>query len=203
MLVFSMLTASIPEPVPHDPRQERSRGGAMTLLTRAAPTVVLVRRGLVALTVIGILATAFELAAARHWNEWQQLIPWAALLALAAAVALLALPGGRGTTAARVLALLVLGASAYGVLEHLLVNVGSGPHDQRYADTWQSFSLFERGWYALTGTVGSAPPLAPGVLGQTSLLLLLASICHPRRPGDGEDGPDTRGGGRSAFSGSG
>jgi hypothetical protein len=152
-----------------------------SLRARDTPTVVLVRRGLVALTVIGILATAFELAAARHWNEWEQLIPWAALVALATAVALLALPGGRGTTAARVLALLVLGASAYGVLEHLLVNVGSGPHDQRYADTWQSFSLLERGWYAITKTVGPAPPLAPGVLGQTALLLLLASVCTPQR----------------------
>ncbi|GAA5115344.1 hypothetical protein [Pseudonocardia adelaidensis] len=163
-----------------------------SLRTRGTPTVVLVRRGLVALTVIGILATAFELAAARHWNEWEQLIPWAALLALASAAALSALPGGRGTTAARVLALLVLGASAYGVLEHLLVNVGSGPHDQRYADAWQSFSLFERGWYAITKTVGPAPPLAPGVLGQTALLLLLATICHPHRPDNRQDDPGAR-----------
>jgi hypothetical protein len=155
-----------------------------SLRTRGTPTVVLVRRGLVALTVIGILATAFELAAARHWNELEQLIPWAALAALVTAVALLALPGRRGTTAARVLALLVLGASAYGVLDHLLVNVGSGAHDQRYADAWQSFSLLERGWFALTKTVGPAPPLAPGVLGQAALLLLLATICNPQRSDD-------------------
>lgn len=158
-----------------------------SLRARGVPTVVLVRRGLVALTVIGILATAFELAAQRHWNEWEQLIPWAALAALLAAVVLLLLPGGRGTTAARVLAVLVLGASAYGVLEHLLVNVGTGAHDQRYAATWESLSLLQRGWYALTKTVGPAPPLAPGVLGQTALLLLLATICTPQRSGGQEE----------------
>lgn len=152
-----------------------------SLRTVRTPPVVLVRRGLVALTAIGILATAFELAAERHWNGWEQLIAWAALVALVAAVALLLLPGGRGTTATRVLALLVLGASVYGVLEHILVNVGSGALDQRYADTWESLPLLERGWYATTKTVGPAPPLAPGVLGQTALLLLLATICNPRR----------------------
>jgi len=153
-----------------------------SLRSGSTPPVVLVRRGLIALTVIGILATAFELATERHWNGWEQLIPWVALVALAAAVALLVLPGGRGTTAARVLAFLVLGASVYGMLEHVLVNVGTGALDQRYADTWESLSLFERGWYAVTKTVGPAPPLAPGVLAQTALLLLLATICNPRRP---------------------
>jgi hypothetical protein len=153
-----------------------------SLRTGGTPPVVLVRRGLIALTVIGILATAFELATERHWNGWEQLIPWVALVALLTAVALLLIPGGRGTTAARVLAVLVLGASVFGVLEHLLENVGSGRLDPRYAEIWESFSLFERGWYAITKTVGPAPPLAPGVLAQTALLLLLATICNPRRP---------------------
>jgi hypothetical protein len=153
------------------------------LRTGSTPPVVLVWRGLIALTVIGILATAFELASERHWNGWEQLVPWVALVALLAAVALLLIPGGRGTTAARVLAVLVLGASVYGVLEHLLENVGTGRLDQRYGDIWESLSLFERGWYAITKTVGPAPPLAPGVLAQTALLLLLATICNPRRAG--------------------
>ena len=40
---------------------------------------MLVRLSLVALTFIGILATAFELATERHWNGIEQLIPWIAL----------------------------------------------------------------------------------------------------------------------------
>jgi hypothetical protein len=147
-------------------------------------TIVLVRRGLVALTVLGFLATAFELATERHWNGLEQLVPWLALAGLAAATALALVPADRGTTAARVLAIVVLGASAYGVLDHVLVNYGAGPLDHRYADTWDSLPVLERSWYALTKTVGPAPTLAPGVLGQSALLLLLATFCTARRGQD-------------------
>ena len=79
----------------------------------------LVRHGLVALTAIGIFAAAFELATERHWNGIEQMIPWIALVVLAVAVGLLFVPDGGGITAARVLAVLVLGASVYGVLDHI------------------------------------------------------------------------------------
>ncbi|GAA5115222.1 hypothetical protein [Pseudonocardia adelaidensis] len=145
-----------------------------------APVVVLVRRCLVALTVIGILATAFELASERHWNSLEQLIPWLALAVLIVATTLFLLPGERGTVIIRVLGVVVLGASGYGVLEHILVNFEAGELDQRFADTWASLPLLEKGWYAVTKTVGPAPTLAPGVLGQTALLLLLATLCTTR-----------------------
>jgi hypothetical protein len=145
-------------------------------------SAALVRHGLVALTVIGILAAAFELAAERHWNGLEQLIPWLALAVLAVATAMVLVPGGRGVTAARVLALLVLGASIYGVADHILVNFNSGALDQRYADTWDALPLVERWWYAATKTVGPAPTLAPGVLGQSALLLLLATLDRARAP---------------------
>ena len=148
-----------------------------------ARTTGLVRRGLLALVVIGILAAAFELATERHWHGFVQLIPWYALAALAAATALLRVPGGRAVTAARVLAFVVLGASVYGVLDHVLVNFDSGALDRRYADTWDGLPLARRWWLAVTKTVGPAPTLAPGVLGQSALLLLLATLCPspPRR----------------------
>ena len=148
---------------------------------RRTDTLVLVRRGLVALTVIGILAAAFELATERHWNGIEQLIPWIALAVLAVAVGLLLVPGGRGVPAARVLALLVLGASAYGVLDHVLVNYDSGALDQRYAESWDTLPAPQQWWLAVTKTVGPAPTLAPGVLGQSALLLILASIASTRR----------------------
>jgi hypothetical protein len=145
--------------------------------------MVLVRRALIALTGIGILATAFELASERHWNGFEQLIPWLALVVLTAAALLLLLPNGRGTTAARLLALVVLASSIYGVVEHILANFDAGALDQRFADTWDSLPLLEQIWLAVTKTVGPAPALAPGVLGQTALLLLLATLCQPERPG--------------------
>jgi hypothetical protein len=146
--------------------------GADTVSNRA----VLVRRGLIALTAIGILAAACELATERHWNGLEQLIPWAALVVLAVATVLVAIPGERGVTAARVLALLVLAASIYGVITHIVVNYDAGVLDQRYADTWDSLPVLQQWWYATTKTVGPAPILAPGVLGQTALLLLLATL---------------------------
>jgi hypothetical protein len=145
---------------------------------------MLVRRGLVALTVVGILAAAFELATERHWNGFEQLIPWIALAVLAVAVGLLFVPAGRGVSAARVLAVLVLGASAYGVLDHVLVNYESGALDQRYSESWDTLPGLEQWWLAVTKTVGPAPTLAPGVLGQSALLLFLASIGWTRRRGE-------------------
>jgi hypothetical protein len=145
------------------------------------PRPGLVRHGLVALTAVGILAAAFELFSEHHWNGVEQLVPWVALAALAAATVLVLLPGGSGVGAARVLALLVLGASVYGVVDHVLVNYGSGPLDERFADSWDALPLLTRVWYAASKEVGPAPTLAPGVLGQTALLLLLATVGAPRR----------------------
>lgn len=136
--------------------------------------------GLVALTGVGILATAFELYSVHHWNGAEQLVPWAALAVLAVATVLVLLPGGAG--AARVLALLVLGASVYGIVDHVLVNLGSGPLDQRFADSWDALPLLTRVWYAVSTEVGPAPTLAPGVLGQTALILVLATLGDGRRP---------------------
>jgi hypothetical protein len=140
----------------------------------------LVWRGLVALAAVGILATAFELYSVDHWNSLEQLVPWVALAVLAVATALVVV--SRGAVPARALALLVLAASVYGVVDHALVNFGSGPLDQRFADSWDALPLLTRVWYAVTTEVGPAPTLAPGVLGQTALLLVLATLGDARRP---------------------
>jgi hypothetical protein len=143
----------------------------------ASPVLIaFVRRSLLALTLIGILATAFELTTEHHWNGIEQLIPWFALAALVVAVVLAVLPSRSAQLMAMVLALVVLGASAYGVLDHILVNYNSGPLDQRFADTWESLSAPQQWWYAFTKQVGPSPPLAPGILAQTALLLVLASL---------------------------
>lgn len=140
---------------------------------------MLVRRALLLLTAIGAGATAFELATERHWNGLVQLIPWFALAVLVLALGLAVRAGRRATVAARVLAVLVLAVSLYGVAEHVVVNHGSGPLDQAFSDAWDTLPMTTRWWYAVTKTVGPAPVLAPGVLGQQALLLLLATFVRP------------------------
>ena len=62
------------QPGAGDDRQDRlcARAVSELLSPPGTPITLLVRRGLVALTVVSILATAFELAAERHWNGVEQ-----------------------------------------------------------------------------------------------------------------------------------
>lgn len=145
---------------------------------RRADPLSLLRVSLTVLTALGIVGTAFELATLHHWNGAMQLVPWVALAVLAAALALHAGPPGRPprTRLVRVLALLVLASSLFGILEHALVNYRSGPLDERFADTWTTLSPWLRWWYAITKTVGPAPTLAAGMLGQAAATLILATI---------------------------
>lgn len=156
----------------------------MTVTETRSPLAVTtwVRRGLLALTAVGIAATAFELASERHWKEFEQLIPWFALAVLTAALVLACTASRPAHLVARVLAVLVMCASLYGVIDHAAANHNSGPLDQRYADSWDSMPVSQQWWYAVTKTVGPAPTLAPGTLAQTALLLILASALRAPRP---------------------
>lgn len=120
--------------------------------------VLTVRRGLFFLVALSIGGAAFELATERHWQSPQQLLPWVALVAL-----LVVMPFPR---AVRVVAPIVLLVSAFGVYAHVSANLGTDP-----AASW---------WDALTKSVGFAPPLAPGMLAQSALLLLLTTLTTPR-----------------------
>jgi hypothetical protein len=140
----------------------------------------MMRAGLVALALISVGATAFELASERHWNDLDQLIPWAALAVLLAAVVAVLVPSRIALTTSRLLAAVVLAASLYGVLDHTLANYDAGELDGRYSAVWDDLPAAQQWWYAVTKTVGPAPTLAPGVLGQAALLVLLAGI--GRRP---------------------
>lgn len=156
-------------------------------ITRTRPSATgttFVRRALLALTLAGILATAFELASERHWNGFEQLIPWIALAVLAVALGLACLRSGTAQLLARAAAVLVMCASIYGVIDHATVNHHSGPLDQRYADTWATMPATEQWWAAVTKSVGPAPTLAPGILAQTALLLVLAGLLQTPRPED-------------------
>jgi hypothetical protein len=140
-----------------------------------------IRIALLLLVSLSVVATAFELATERHWNGLVQLIPWVGIAVLVLATGVLAIGGARSVVVARVLAVLVLAASVYGVVQHVVVNYEFGALDAVYGQGWESLPVPQRWWYALTKTVGPSPPLAPGVLGQAALLLLLATMI-PARP---------------------
>ena len=141
----------------------------------------LMRRGLLGLATLSVLAIAFELAAERHWSNAVQLIPWAVLVLLAAAIACATSSRPKLIMAARVLAGVALAASAFGIYEHVADNYQVGELDAVYSDSWTHRSIADRVYLAFTKTVGAAPPIAPGALGQAGLLVLLATVDRRER----------------------
>lgn len=144
----------------------------------------LVRRALIALTLVGVLGAGFELAAERHWRTGVQLVPWVALALLAVGALLLALNKLPG--AVRAISGVVLLASAFGVFAHVSANMMVGS----FSGAFEGMSAIGQWWQAFTKSVGEAPPLAPGMLAQAALLLLLATYVTRRTPtGKHAEGP--------------
>ena len=140
----------------------------------------LLRGGLLGLAGLAAAGAAVELAMLRHWHGPMQLLPWAALVAVAAGEALLAVRPSRGVVrGVRVLAVAVGLCTAAGVYAHIAANYEAGPLDQRYTATWATLPAAARWWAAASLEVGPAPPVAPGVLAQAALALLLATARHP------------------------
>ncbi|MBW0102847.1 hypothetical protein [Pseudonocardia sp. KRD291] len=139
----------------HPPATDTGTGTGTGRPERAAPDGL--RAALIGLGVLGILGSSAQLAVPGSAH----VLPWAATLLLVTAAVLLALPrGGRtGRRAARVLSLVVLVSAATAVAEHLAAGPGVG------------VGAFTHSWYG-----GGTAPLAPGLLGQSALLLLLASL---------------------------
>jgi hypothetical protein len=138
------------------------------------------RRGVLLLAAIATAGTAAELATERHWRNPIQLIPWVALGVLAIALTLLATrPDRRRVLLVRVLAVAVALTTVLGIFEHIKHNLNVGGYDAVYGASWSSLPFAHQLWYAATKTVGSAPPLAAGVLAQAALLTILATWRHP------------------------
>ena len=145
--------------------------------------VTTLRRALLALAGAGIAGTTIELAMIRHWTSTDQLIPWFALVVLAlACVGVVVHPTSSTIRAARVVAAVVTAAALFGVYEHIHANYEAGPLDYRYADTWDGMSELSRWWTAASGGVGPSPVLAPLLMAQAAVCLVLASL--PSRRGD-------------------
>lgn len=138
------------------------------------------RRGALGLAGIGVAGTAAELAFLRHWNGFEQLIPWIALAALAiAGIVLVAAPTAPVVRSVRLIGGVAAVAGLYGVYVHVSENYATAPLDGTYGPRWDSMSFLDRVWAATTGEVGPAPTLAPGALAQIGLCLLLACTGHP------------------------
>jgi hypothetical protein len=138
------------------------------------------RQALILLTALSAMGIAIELVMARHWESGTQLVAWLPLvLLLVGVVLLLRQPGARSVQVVRALAGVVALTALYGVYQHVHANYLAGPLDYRFADRWAVMSLAARWWAASTQTVGVSPPLVPGVLAQSALCLLFATIRHP------------------------
>jgi hypothetical protein len=158
------------------PRLARSGG-------RAAPPEAgparLLRSGIQALAALAALGVAAELASLRHW-QGSQLIAWIALGANLLALLLVAAgPRRAGVLVARALAAIVVASALYGVWVHVKANYDTAPLDAVFGTRWPTLSEPERWWAAANGEAGPAPPLAPLVLAQVALTILLATVHHP------------------------
>jgi hypothetical protein len=147
---------------------------------RGVGTVELFRRFLLWLAAASAAGTAIELAMLRHWKSLDQAIPWVALGVAGVAIWLVAAGAtARRVRTARVLAAAVALTAMVGVVEHVNGNYESGPLDQAYAASWDSMSEGARWLAAVSESVGPSPPIAPGVLAQVGLAVLVATVRHP------------------------
>ncbi len=142
--------------------------------------VAVLRRGLLGVAALSVTGTVIELAMLRHWTQASQVIAWGACAALLVAIALAARPASPTVVrVARTIAFVVCVSAAFGVWEHVEGNYDAAPLDAEYGERWDSMSAAARWWAAFTKSVGPSPALAPLVLVQAALLILLALHRHP------------------------
>lgn len=137
------------------------------------------RRGLLALSGLGVVGALVELAVLRHWNSMSELTPWPFLLLGGSLVVLLALrPSRRVVVWARWAGLILAAAGLYGIVVHVLANMDTASLDGTIGATWGSLSIWRQVWLASTGGAGPAPPLAAASIAPTGLALALATYRH-------------------------
>lgn len=140
----------------------------------------LLRRGLLAQTVLGAAVAAFTLSTETYWPDAFHPLAWTSLGVLVLGLVLALLPGGRAVVVTRILAGGVIVVALFGVVEHVLTNYGAGPADPEFGQVWMSMPAVTRWGLAITKGVGDAPTLAPIALGQVALALLLLTVTGPR-----------------------
>jgi hypothetical protein len=138
------------------------------------PALGVVRCGLIALAALGLIGAATELAG-QGTGGFLHLGAWLGLGLLAASIVLFAVPSARSLPWIRVLCLVVLGVAAYDVAAHVLAGDAARGIDESITDYWASLSPLTRSLYG-ADDLGPGTRLAPGMLGQAALLLLLATL---------------------------
>jgi hypothetical protein len=133
------------------------------------------RTGALAVAALVVVGTVAELAITRHWNGFEQLVPWFALAAVTAALVLVAGGWPAGRRPALVLAGMCALAGAYGVLEHVERRHDTLPLDAAYDGKWDAMSTLSQWWAAFTSDAGKIPVLAPGALTVAAALVLVAA----------------------------
>ncbi|MDE2768857.1 MAG: hypothetical protein OXO54_09460 [Chloroflexota bacterium] len=129
------------------------------------------------LVVISILSVAVALAYERHWEEFWQLMPWAALVLSGLALVALMLRTSRATIRiARIVAVLVLVAALLGIWRHFDHNYVTAVMDQDYADRWGEMPVVERVWTVANGSVGHVPVPAAGALVPVGVTLWMTTL---------------------------
>jgi hypothetical protein len=147
-------------------------------------TATILRRGVLGLVALGIVGTTVELVFLRHWSSATETIVWPIMAALAVAfVAMIRLPSAGVVQVVRVVALVAAAFAIIGMGFHVAENLTAGPLDRDYAAIWDTMPAYEQWFAAVTGAVGPAPTLAPGVLAEMGLALLLSTIRHPALAG--------------------
>jgi hypothetical protein len=140
----------------------------------------LLRNCFVGLAVLSITGTILELAFERHWQDFEQLIPWYSIGAfLIALLVFLVRPTKAGIRTTRSILVLVAASSAVGIYYHVHENFKAGFLDFRYSKKWKTMGFVDHYWTAFTKSVGPAPTLAPGVMAFACLCLFLATLRHP------------------------
>ena len=160
-------------------------GGAATAATGEAEAVpaATFRRILLGLAGASVVGIALELASLRHWNGFDQLIPWICIAVVGVAVLVQWFrPSPLSVLAARVIGGTAAITGVYGVLQHVHSNYETAPLDFRYADTWATMSFTSKVWKAASGGVGPSPALAPLVLALAGLCLAFATVGLSGRP---------------------
>ena len=140
-------------------------------------TLRVLRNGLLALALVTTIGIGIELATARHWGSIEQLVAWAAVGLVGLSLGLVVgTPSPGNVRLARVLLVVVVISSLFGVWEHVQANRRAGALDFRYATVWADYSARHQWWLALSGGVGAAPPILPLSLAVTAAMVLLATV---------------------------
>ena len=135
------------------------------------------RGAMALLVVISILSVAVALAYERHWGDFWQLVPWAAVILSGLALATLVLRTSRATVRiARVVAVLVLLCALLGAWRHFDHNYETAVIDQDYSDRWGEMSVVDRVWTVANGSVGHVPVPAAGALVPVGVTLWMTTL---------------------------